>query len=149
MFQIHLTEQIKAPKDIVWDVISGLDDYPSWNKFVVTCRSTLEVGSEIEMKVKLFSFMEITQKETILANDDSGFLEYGINMPSGMLSSSRKHILTETGTNSTNYESIFVLKGRLSPVVGFLVGSQLKRGFSDMTSGIAERAQDIYARKNV
>ena len=149
MFQIHLTEEIEVPKNIVWDVITDLDDYPSWNKFVVTCRSTLEVGSAIDMKVKLFPFMEITQKETILANDEGELLEYGVNMPLGMLFSSRKHILTEMGTNSTNYKSVFVLKGWLSPVVGFLVGSQLKRGFREMTSGIAERAQDIYAGRKV
>jgi hypothetical protein len=149
MFQIHLTEEIEAPRNIVWGVISDLDDYPSWNKFVVNCISTLEVGSAIDMKVMLFPFMAISQKETILANDQGEFLEYGINMPLGMLFSSRKHILTETGTNSTNYKSVFVLRGWLSPVMGFLIGSQLRRGFRDMTWGIAERAQDIYAKRNV
>ena len=104
MFQIHLTQEIEAPKSIVWDVITDLDSYPSWNKFVVTCRSTLEVGSAIDMKVKLLPFMAINQKETILANDEGEFLEYGVNMPLGMLFSSRKHILTETGTNSTAYK---------------------------------------------
>ena len=149
MFQIHFTEEIEAPKNIVWDVITDLDDYPSWNKFVVTCRSTLAVGSAIDMKVKLFPFMKISQNETILANDEGDLLEYGMNMPFGLLYSSRKHILTETGTNYTNYKSVFVLKGWLSPVVGFLVGSQLRRGFREMTSGIAERAQGIYAVRNV
>ena len=83
------------------------------------------------------------------ALDEGEFLEYGINISPGILSSSRKHILTETGTNTTNYKSVFVLKGWLSPLVGFLVGSQLRRGFNDMTSGIAERAEDIYASKSV
>ncbi len=148
MFQIKLSEEINVPKDIVWGVISNTDDYPIWNKFVVECDSTFKVGSPIKMKVKVFPFMAMPQKETILKNKEYEFLEYGIKMPLGILTSSRQHILTSSGSETTKYESVFILKGLLAPLVGFLLGSQLNRGFSDMTSGVAARSLEVYANKN-
>lgn len=148
MFQIILKEEIKAPKEIVWDVISNTADYPKWNKFVVSCKSSFQVGSPIVMTVKVLPFMPMKQKETILKHTPGEFLEYGVNIPLGILSSSRQHILSSNDSNNTTYESVFILKGLLSSLVGFLLGAQLRRGFGDMTNGIARRSIAIYTQKN-
>lgn len=148
MFQIMLKEEIKAPREIVWDVISRTSEYPQWNKFVVSCQSTLQVGSPIVMYVKVLPFMPMRQKETILQKTPGEFLEYGINIPFGILSSSRQHILKSADSGKTTYESVFILKGLLSSLVGVLLGSQLRRGFSDMTKGIASRSLEMYAKRN-
>jgi len=148
MFQIILKEDIEAPREIVWDVISRTSEYPQWNKFVVSCQSTFQVGSPIVMFVKVLPFMPMRQKETILQHTPGEFLEYGINIPLGLLSSSRQHILKATDPGKTTYESVFVLNGLLSSLVGVLLGSQLRRGFSDMTQGIVSRSLEKYAEKN-
>ncbi len=149
MFQIILQEEIPVPKHVVWDVICNTDDYPIWNAFVVACDSTFEVGAPIVMQVKVLPFIAMRQKETILQNIPGELLEYGIKMPFGILASSRQHILTSIDENTTRYESVFILKGALSSTVSGLLGSQLKRGFNDMTNGIAMRAKKIHALKNV
>lgn len=143
MFTVKHTETINVPKQVVWDVICNTKDYPLWNKFVVACDSTFEEGSPIKMKVKVFLFMAMPQKETIFKNKKGEFLEYGIKIPFGTLSSSRQHILTAVDENTTQYESVFILKGWFSSVVGFLLGSQLRRGFSDMTQGIVGRSLEV------
>jgi hypothetical protein len=149
MFQIRQSEKIKSPQKVVWDVITHTEDYPDWNKFVVACDSTFEVGSAIKMKVRVLPFITLPQNETIFQNEEGTFLEYGIKIPGGILSSSRQHILTATGLNTTLYESVFILKGFLAPLVGYLLGSQLQRGFSDMTHGVAKRSLDVYTNKVV
>ena len=145
MFQIMLKEEINVPREIVWDVITRTSEYPQWNKFVVSCQSTFQVGSPIVMYVRVLPFMPMRQKETILKYSPGEFLEYGINIPLGLLSSSRQHILRSTDPGKTTYESVFILKGLLSSLVGVLLGSQLRRGFSDMTKGIVSRSLEKHA----
>jgi hypothetical protein len=149
MYQIRLSKVIETPKKVVWDVLSNTKDYPIWNKFVVACDSTFQVGAPIKMKVKVLPFMAMPQKETILQNREEEFLEYGIRIPMGILSSYRQHILTATDADTTQYESVFILKGLLAPLVGLLLGPLLKRGFGDMTDGVASRSVELYTSKGL
>lgn len=147
MFQIILTENIPAPRNTVWDVICNTDDYPNWNPFVVACHSSFAVGSPIVMKVKVLPFMAMQQTESVRQNRPGELLEYGIKLPLGLLTSSRQHILTSIDSNTTQYESVFILEGILSPIVSALLGNQLKRGFSDMTRGIVMQSKKLSANK--
>jgi hypothetical protein len=148
MMQIILEEKIPVPRNVVWDVICNTRDYPSWNKFVVACHSSFEVGTPIVMSVKVLPFIAMRQKESIRQNIKGELLEYGIKIPLGILSSSRQHILTSIDANTTKYESVFILNGALAPIVDILLGHQLKRGFSDMTNGIVIQAKKLNALKS-
>ena len=57
MFEILLTEEIQAPPEVVWEVITNTAAYPQWNTFVVACESTFQVGDPIHMKVRVLPFM--------------------------------------------------------------------------------------------
>lgn len=140
MLSINFTREIKAPKQTVWDVITDTAAYAEWNTFVPSCKSSFAVGSPIVMKVRLLPSLTITQKETIQQNRPGEFLAYGINIPLSILSSTRQQILTAIDENTTRYESVFILKGLLSPLVSMMLKAQLTRGFSEMTEGLVRRA---------
>lgn len=140
MLSINFTREIKAPKQTVWDVITDTAAYAEWNPFVPSCKSSFAVGSPIVMKVRLLPSLTITQKETIQQNRPGEFLAYGINIPLSILSSTRQQILTAIDENTTRYESVFILKGLLSPLVSLMLKAQLTRGFSEMTEGLVRRA---------
>lgn len=140
MLSIMFTKEINASKDTVWNVITDTAAYPEWNPFVVACKSNFSVGSPIVMKVRLLPSLTITQKETIQQNRPGEFLAYGINIPLSILSSTRQQILTAIDENTTRYESVFILKGLLSPLVSLMLKTQLTRGFSEMTEGLVRRA---------
>lgn len=144
MFSIRLSEDINAPIAVVWEVISRLEDYPQWNEFVVACESTLEVGSPIIMQVCVTSSSPRQQTETIRAHEPGQLLAYGMRAPLGLLSSHREHRLAALDANSTRYESLFELRGPLSPIVAGLLGANLRRGFSVMVGGLAARAESLY-----
>ncbi len=134
-FEILLTENIDASQSTAWHVISDLDSYANWNPFVVKCQSNLSPGSPIIMHVKVIQAFTMRQKETIRDNREGEFLEYGINIP-GLLHSTRQHKLKATSDKTCQYESVFCLKGPLAPIVGFILGKNLRRGFIDMTTGL-------------
>ena len=146
MFEIRFTEKINAPAAVVWQVITKIEDYPQWNSFVVECKTSFEVGSEIKMKVQMFPFFAVHQSETITQYEEGELIEYCLSQPSRSLSSSRKHIVTSISENCTDYVSQFMLDGPLSGMLRLLIGRQLRRGFAAMTRGIVERSESIAGR---
>ena len=114
MFQIVQRERIRAPRQRVWEVICKTDDYPEWNPFVVACDSSFAVGSPIRMRVRVLPWFAMPQTETVRANREGEFLEYGIRLPLGLLESSRQHYLSELNANTSHYESRFCLRGPLA-----------------------------------
>lgn len=144
-FGIDGTETVAAPAATVWRVLDDVDAYPEWNPFVLTCRTTWKVGSPIVMKVRLTPRITIRQKETVRRYDDGRLIEYGIDLPGGLLTSVRRHVVTAVDDTTTRYDSEFVLAGRLAPLVRRLLGTHLERGFAGMTVAVAQRAE-ILAR---
>lgn len=139
------TLTIDVPPEVVWRVVTDVDAYPEWNVFTIGCKTTWAVGTPIVMKVRLFPRLTIRQRETVRANEDGRLIEYGIDLPMGLLRSSRRHVLTAVGAGTTRYDSEFVLEGRLAPLVDGLLGARLRKGFDDMTSGLARRARELHA----
>jgi uncharacterized protein YndB with AHSA1/START domain len=138
--QAHATVTIDAPAEVVWRVVTDGDAYAEWNTFTIGCRTTWEVGTPIVMKVRLLPRLTIRQRETIRANEPGRLIEYGIDLPLGVLRSSRRHVLTPIDAATTRYDSEFLLEGRLAPLVDRVLGTRLRQGFDDMTAGIARRA---------
>lgn len=143
MIEILHTETVAAPSDTVWNVIADMDSYKEWNRFVVGCKSSLKVGEPIMMWVRVLPWFAMPQRETIVAHREGEFLEYGIKLPLGMLSSSRQHNVRSVDEKTAQYDSVFRLQGWFAPVVSVMLKSQLQRGFNDMTAGIVQRAESL------
>ena len=140
--KIDHTLEIAAPVATVWSVISDLDRYPEWNPFVVECRSSLQPGAPIAMRVRVFPGFAQPQTETIFAHVPGRFLSYGVApMPLGMLASTRSHEVTALGADRTRYDSRFELRGWLAPIVRTLLAGRLAHGFAAMSNAIKTRSE--------
>ena len=132
----------------MWSVIADLDRYPEWNPFVVSCRSTLAVGSPIVMRVRLLPFVAQPQRETIFEHRPGTYLRYGIRpLPLGALASSRSHAVDRLDAARTRYGSRFELTGWLAPVVATLLGDRLRAGFDAMSAALVRRAETVHAAR--
>jgi hypothetical protein len=140
-FTIDHVHEIDAGAARVWAVIADLDAYPAWNPFVVGCRSTLEVGAPIWMRVRIFGSFAQPQRETIFEHVAGSRLCYGLApLPLGALASRRCHELEPLGPDRTRYRSHFELRGWLAPLVRVLLGARLAQGFGAMSDALAARA---------
>jgi len=147
-FVLQDSLEIDAPVEQVWDVITDLSLYPEWNPFVVAARSSLVVGDDISMRVRIFSGFTQAQRETVLQCVPRQRLCYGVvGVPGNMLRSHRCHELRAAGPARTEYRSNFELDGWLAPVVRSLLGGRLKRGFQAATHALGRRAEALH-RKN-
>lgn len=141
---IEFEHVIDAPPALVWQVLSDQQAYPEWNPFVVESKSTFKVGEPIVMRVRVLPFFAQPQTEFIMEHEPEKLLSYGIKGdPLGALKSFRSHRLSTLPEGGTRYRSFFQLSGWFAPVVGLLLGRNLRRGFREMSQAIADRAEKL------
>lgn len=144
-FVIEDTREIAASQETVWDVVTDLAGYPEWNPFVIACRSTLAVGSPIDMRVVLVGGVAQPQREVVLAHEPRTQLCYGLDGGAlGAIVSRRCHHLEPLAADRTRYTSRFELSGWLMPVVRGLLGRPLRSGFGAMTAALQARAERVH-----
>ena len=143
----HVLE-IEAPPEVVWEVLTDFPRYAEWNPFVVDCKSTLEPGSPIDLRVKLFTHPQ-DQREWMTEHVPGRRFAYRMKpFPLGALSSARSHDIESAGPRKTRYRSHFELRGWLVPVVRVVLGARLARGFDGMSNAIKDRAETLAQRRS-
>lgn len=146
MFVIDKTLQIKAPPEVVWEVITDFASYKEWNPFILECKSTLKPGDPIDLKVQIFAIPQ-PQREWVKEFVPGRRFGYAMKpMPAGALSSQRSHDL-QAEAGGTRYQSYFHLDGWMMPLVRGMLGSRLEKGFEGMTQGIKTRAEELWAQR--
>ncbi|AYF76443.1 SRPBCC domain-containing protein [Nocardia yunnanensis] len=143
-FVIDRTVEIDAPAELVWQVLTDVDRYGEWNPFCLECKTTLEPGSPIDMKVRLVGPKPKRQREFIRTHTPGTEFSYSMKpVPLGLLSSERSHTVTSLEGGRTRYVSHFQLQGALAPVVSGLLGKALTTGFEGMTNAVKTRAEAL------
>ncbi|MBF6170735.1 SRPBCC domain-containing protein [Nocardia blacklockiae] len=143
-FTIDDTVDIDAPAEVVWKVLTDFAAYGEWNPFVADCRTTLEPGAPIDMRVRLVGAKPMHQREWIRTHTPGTEFSYSMKpVPLGALHSLRSHTLTPLPDGRCRYASHFEIGGWLRPLVTGLLGGALRRGFGGMTAGVKERAERI------
>jgi uncharacterized protein YndB with AHSA1/START domain len=146
-FVIEKTLEIAAPPAVVWEVLTDFPKYPEWNPFVVECRSTLQPGEAMDMRVKL---MAVPQRQVEWMNEHVPGQRFAYNMkpfPLGALRSLRSHDLTAAGADRTRYRSYFQLDGWMMPLVRGLMGGRIEVGMRGMWEGLQRRSEQLWAQR--
>jgi hypothetical protein len=139
---------IDAAPEVVWEVLTDFPRYAEWNPFVVDCKSTLQPGEPIDLRVKLFTQPQ-DQREWMTEHVPGRRFAYRMKpFPLGALSSARSHDVESIGAGKTRYRSHFELRGWLVPVVRVVLGARLERGFDGMSNAIKDRAETLAQRRS-
>ena len=146
-FRIEHDLEVDAACETVWEVITDLPRYSEWNPFVASCQSTLEPGDPIHMRVHIFRAFAQPQTETIFEHVPGRRVCYGVEKNSlRALWSHRCHSVEAAEDGRARYRSRFELSGWLAPVVRWLFGSRMRRGFDEMSIGIKQRSEFLSNR---
>jgi len=145
--RIDHEDEIAAPADVVWRVLTDFAAYGEWNPFVVSAESALEVGAAMDMRVWVLPFLTQRQREWVTEVEPGRGFCYGLAPTmGGALRSRRCHLVTPIDAGRCRYASRFAIEGWLSGVVAGLLGSRLRRGFGEMFSAVKTRAEALAAR---
>jgi len=146
-FVIEKTLEIAAPPPVVWEVLTDFARYPEWNPFVVECRSTLQPGAAMDMRVKLLG---PPQRQVEWMSEHVPGRRFAYNMkpfPLGALRSLRSHDVEAAGAERTRYRSYFQLDGWMMPLVRGLFGASIERGMRGMWEGVQRRSEQLWVQR--
>ncbi len=122
--------EIDAPIEAVWAVLIDVDRYGEWNPFTPIAKTTLEVGTPIDMRVRMDGLgISVSQRETIRAVEEHARLVWGMDMMLGLIRAERTQTLTPLAGGRTRYRTEDVIEGPLEPLVRVLMGGSIQRGF--------------------
>ena len=128
---------IDRPKDLVWDVLIDIDNYPKWNPFTSRVIGTLEIGSPVELHVKMPIRGDRIQVETLICNDPEETLSWGMTLghPSLLIAQRDQKVDAINGDQCT-YQTWDVFHGLLTPLVVSLFGEDVQNGFNGVANSL-------------
>ncbi len=131
---------ILAPPERVWQVLVDLPRYPEWNPFTVSVASSLDQGAPVDMQVRLHGQLR-HQREQVSIVEPPHCLGWGMQLgPRWWLRAERRQTLGAV-EGGTRYVTDDHIQGVLSPIVHWIFGTTLERGFAEMTQALKRRVE--------
>ena len=141
-FAISSTIEIAAPIDHVWAVLKDVERYPEWNPFTVIVKTTFELGSPVDMMVKLRPPRQLHQVEYVTSYVEGSKVSWGVAVgPKWFIDADRVQELTDLGSGRTRYFTSDEFRGVGIHLMKLLVGRDVQRGFDAVAQGLKRRCE--------
>lgn len=140
---------ISAPIDVVWDVLTDVENYGRWNPFTPQVRTDFTIGSLVHLRVRIgIETMNIT--ETICAYEKPRLIAWSKAFGTRwLLLAVREQHLESLSETSCCYHNADRLTGVLAPIVYLCFGGYMRRGFHDVGEGLKGHAEALYAETKI
>ena len=128
--------EIRAPKDLVWQVLSDFESYHQWNPFTPKIESSWQIGAPVSLTVRMNKDKKpIIQKEYLRTINPPNVLAWGMNWGI-LLHAERTQKLSTLANGNTHYFNEDVIKGLLSPIVHWIYGHSVQKGFEEVAKSL-------------
>ena len=111
----HVSKEIAASVEEVWDLLSDADGYAAWNDAVVSLKGTIHQGSDIE----LVSIVDPNRTFTLRVTE----LEHPLRMvwtdgmPLGLFTGTRTYQVDDLGSGRCRFSMTEAFGGPLAPLI--------------------------------
>ena len=141
--------RINAPIDVVWEVLTDVENYGQWNPFTPQAHTDFTIGSPAHLRVRMGpTTMKIT--ETVCAYEKPRLLAWSKAFGARrMLFAIREQHLEPLSEASCCYHNTDRLTGVLAPLVLLCFGGYMRRGFRDVGEGLKIYAEALYAKTQI
>jgi len=138
---VRAETDIDASPSRVRDILGDLPGYADWNPFTPRVESSLVVGDPIHLHVRLRSERLVHRVEYVTAALPDRLcwkMKMGFAF---LLYAERCQVLTPLGDGGTHYVTEDRFRGLLAPLVIWLFGDAMQRGFTDCARGLKRHAE--------
>lgn len=136
--------EIDAPIETVWQVLLDFKQYPEWNPFTYRVETDLQIGSPVDLYVRLPGRGSRLQTEYVREVSAPERLSWGMTMGADfLLRALRQQQLYRLSDSRCCYQSTDAFSGLLTPVVRLLFGNSIRNGFNAMAYALKQRAEQI------
>jgi hypothetical protein len=150
MFQRTIASEIEidAPVEHVWEILVDLQSYPEWNPFTIKVESTLQPGDPVVLFVKMAPMRMIVQREQVSVCEPPHRLAWGLTMGLAfLLVTHREQLLIPKANGKTVYQTSDDFRGLLVPLVLWLYGDAIQKGFDSLARALKQHAEQRFVVK--
>lgn len=142
------TVEIDAPREVVWESLVDLAQYPHWNPFTIKAEGSLEVGNAIDLHVRMPKRGDRIQTEIVEEIDAPRCLSWGMTLGvSPLLSALREQKLDSLSKDRCSYSTSDRFSGLLSPLVYFLFYDDVYNGFNRVAYALKHKAEASWKKQ--
>lgn len=129
---------IQASPARVWEVLTNVDDYPSWDPGMERIEGYLALGQKVKFFTKFSPEKAFPVKVTGFEPSQKMVLTGG--MPFGLFKSERTHLLVSQNDQQTSFSTEETFSGLLFPLFGNTI-PDLTESFQNFVAGLKEQAE--------
>ena len=139
--------EVHASKEKVYAVLADFNSYPEWCPFTRRLKGQLVVGAQLEMEVEMEGSSLRHQRVTVaeLTSGEKIVWTYTlVPWAPWLLHAVREQSLSASPSNpssATIYSTTDTMTGLLSPLVLFLYGASVQKGFECIARALKQRAE--------
>lgn len=140
--QLETEVNIDASPQIVWDILTDLDDYPDWNPFIVSSEGTAAVGERLSNRMEPPGGKAITFRPTVTEVEPNEVFEWlgRLGLP-GVFDGRHRFELEATPSGGTHLAHTEELNGALVRFMRKSLDTQTLQGFEEMNAALKTRAE--------
>lgn len=133
---------IKAPKSVVWNILTDLNAYPEWNPLIKKSKGDVKVGNRIENEMHLSGQKPQTFKPKLLVVQPEKELRWlGSLLIKGIFDGEHYFILENTPEGYTQLKHGEHFSGILSGFIMRQIGEATEKGFQDLNQALKARSE--------
>jgi hypothetical protein len=138
--------EIRAPIDLVWDVLTDFDAYPEWNPHIRRVRGKVRQGARIAINTRPPGGRMIVMRPTVINWEPPKELRWRATFVTGRLFSGELGFrLESTAADRVRFVQDETFSGMLVPVYARLRLSRTRDGFDQTNEALRDRAEAMAA----
>lgn len=133
---------IVADQQTIWNILVNQKEYHLWNPFTPKIETDWEIGNKVKLTVNMKpGNAPILQIEYLARLNPPIVLAWGMNWR-GFLKAERIQRLTKLSDGKTMYFTEDVISGILCPVVHYMYGKYIQKGFEQVAISLKKYAEN-------
>ena len=131
---------INAPKEKVWKVLTDFNNYPKWNKFIVSITGKAEPKATLINKLNLNGKIQ-TFKPTVVKVVENKLFEWVGKLPLGLFNGLHTFEIISLDGNQVKLVHKEKFSGLLSGLILKMIKEETQKGFIAMNKALKIQAE--------
>ena len=142
MKRICTTINIQASPEDVWEILSNITEYHTWNPFITRVSGKLQAGELLEMEFKTSNSFKINLKPVVLNTEVNREIRWlGHFWVNGLLDGEHLFRIEEMEDGSVHFINCEKFTGLLVPLFMYLIKEDTENGFKAMNEQLKRMAE--------
>lgn len=141
-FELKTEITINTTPEKVWLILTGFDNYPSWNPFITSLKGDVKVGNKIAIRIEPPGASTNNFKPPVTAFEVNKKLSWlGVFLFRGIFDGEHKFELVHNENGTTTFIQQEKFSGLLVPFLKKMLDDNIRRGFEALNKKIKELAE--------